>query len=151
MAEFFHLVGIEAPPERVFAALTEEAGLAGWWTRDTTVNGDGTGNSAVGDTIVFRFGNHSDEMEIVELEPNRRVAWKVLGGTEDWVGSVISFELTEEAGGTMVFFRHGPIGEVTRFAAFCSTKWALFLLSLKALIETGTGRPYPDDVRITHT
>ena len=30
-----------------------------------------------------------------------------------------------------------------------SMKWAVYLLSLKALVETGKGSPSPDDVRIT--
>ena len=35
------------------------------------------------------------------------------------------------------------------FMYHCSTKWATFLLSLKQLIETGTGAPDPDDVQIS--
>jgi hypothetical protein len=30
----------------------------------------------------------------------------------------------------------------------CSTKWAVFLLSLKALLETGAGSPFPHDTQI---
>jgi hypothetical protein len=30
----------------------------------------------------------------------------------------------------------------------CSTKWAVFLMSLKALVETGNGTPAPGDVKI---
>ena len=30
----------------------------------------------------------------------------------------------------------------------CSTKWAIFLMSLKSLVETGKGQPSPDDVTI---
>jgi hypothetical protein len=30
----------------------------------------------------------------------------------------------------------------------CSTKWATYLVSLKQLVETGTGAPSPDDLRI---
>jgi hypothetical protein len=30
----------------------------------------------------------------------------------------------------------------------CSTKWATYMLSLKALVETGSGKPSPDDVKI---
>jgi hypothetical protein len=32
----------------------------------------------------------------------------------------------------------------------CSTKWAVFLLSLKQLVETGTGSPEPNDVKISN-
>jgi hypothetical protein len=30
----------------------------------------------------------------------------------------------------------------------CSTKWAIFLMSLKSLVEIGKGAPSPDDVKI---
>jgi hypothetical protein len=32
---------------------------------------------------------------------------------------------------------------------YCSTKWAMYLLGLKALLETGSGTPYPRDTPIT--
>jgi hypothetical protein len=32
----------------------------------------------------------------------------------------------------------------------CSTKWAIFLMSLKQLIETGKGAPYPNDVQVSN-
>jgi hypothetical protein len=34
------------------------------------------------------------------------------------------------------------------FMHHCSTKWATFLMSLQALVETGKGAPYPNDVKI---
>ena len=34
--------------------------------------------------------------------------------------------------------------------AHCSCKWAVFLLSLKDALETGKGRPFPDDIHIDH-
>jgi hypothetical protein len=32
----------------------------------------------------------------------------------------------------------------------CSTKWATFLMSMKQLVETGTGAPYPQEVRVSN-
>ncbi len=32
----------------------------------------------------------------------------------------------------------------------CSTKWAMFLMSLKAFVETGRGAPFPNDVHISN-
>jgi hypothetical protein len=32
----------------------------------------------------------------------------------------------------------------------CSTKWAVFLMSLKRLHEVGAGEPSPDDVTISN-
>ncbi len=34
------------------------------------------------------------------------------------------------------------------FLAHCSTRWALFMMSIKSCIEIGRGYPYPDDVAI---
>jgi hypothetical protein len=31
---------------------------------------------------------------------------------------------------------------------YCSTKWAVFLLSLKSLLETGKGRPAPNEIKL---
>jgi hypothetical protein len=38
--------------------------------------------------------------------------------------------------------------EAVEFTAHCSTKWATFLLSLRDLVETGKGRPAPNDILI---
>jgi hypothetical protein len=38
--------------------------------------------------------------------------------------------------------------EAVEFTAHCSMKWATFLLSLRAFVETGNGKPAPDDLKI---
>jgi hypothetical protein len=40
--------------------------------------------------------------------------------------------------------------EPVEFMNHCSTKWAVFLMSLKALVETGKGTPNPADPRISN-
>jgi uncharacterized protein YndB with AHSA1/START domain len=35
MAEMKHQIPIKAAPEKVYAAITTQAGLRGWWTADT--------------------------------------------------------------------------------------------------------------------
>lgn len=59
-------------------------------------------------------------------------------------------ELSRAEGHTIVFFRHLGWAEPVEFMHHCSTKWATFLMSLKELLETGTGRPAPHDVRISN-
>jgi len=34
------------------------------------------------------------------------------------------------------------------FMHHCSTKWGVFLLSLKSLLETGKGSPHPNDLKL---
>ena len=64
------------------------------------------------------------------------------------MGTELSFRLTSGEGQTYVRFAHSNWKEPTDFMAHCSTKWAVFLLSLKEAVETGKGRPFPDDIHI---
>jgi len=49
-----------------------------------------------------------------------------------------------------VLFKHLDWKEPVEFMHHCSTKWAIFLISLKELVETGKGTPNPDDPQISN-
>lgn len=143
MADILHRVGIAgASPEDVYAALTTRDGLAGWWTVDTR------GESRLGGVIQFRFAAGGFDMKVTELEPAKRVRWEVVDGPEEWVGRTVSWELRSEDDYTVVLFAHQGWREPVEFMHHCSTKWAIFLMSLKSLLETGQGSPEPYDVKI---
>ena len=148
MPDIVHRVGIKSPASRVFGALSTVEGIKAWWTRDTG------GTSNVGGTIEFRFyaddGSIKGEMhvDVVKLEPGTLVQWRVKSGPPEWVGTEISFDLAEEDGMTIVIFGHRKWKEPGEFMAHCSMKWATFLLSLRELVETGKGKPAPNDLKI---
>jgi uncharacterized protein YndB with AHSA1/START domain len=89
MADIRHRVGIAAPRERVYQALATREGLAGWWTRDTT------GDPAVGAKLEFFFGQPEPAgiMEVVELVPGQRVAWRCVQGPGEWVDTTVTFDV----------------------------------------------------------
>lgn len=148
MADIVHRVGIKAPIGKVYAALSTIEGLSGWWTKDTV------GQSVVGKLVVFRFQNPKGEtigemgMEVAALEPGKKVAWKCKSGPKEWIGTDLTFHLSEADGLTIVLFAHRHWPEAEEFMSHCSTKWAIFLMSLKELAETGKGKPSPVDVKI---
>ena len=148
MVDIIHRVGIKAPPAKVYAAVATVEGVAGWWTRDAS------GESRVGGTTTYRFRSPSGEeigrfeMEVLELAPDQRVRWRVKAGPKEWVGTDIEFSLSQQDDTTVVLFGHRHWREPIEFMAHCSMKWATFLLSLKQLVETGQGRPSPDDLKI---
>ncbi len=148
MVDIIHRIGIKAPAAEVYRALATPAGVAGWWTRDTTGSADVGGKVAV----TFRRGDGTElgqmDYEVTRLEPNREVTWRFLSGPEEWLGTDVTFELAEDGDMTIVNFGHRNWREPVEFMGHCSTKWATFLLSLKALVETGRGRPSPDDLKI---
>ena len=49
---------------------------------------------------------------------------------------------------TILNFGHRNWKEPVEFMGRCSMKWAVFLMSLRDLVETGKGKPAPDDVKI---
>ena len=87
----------------------------------------------------------------MELQVDSLVRWKHSGEMPGpWIGTEVSFHLKSEANQTFVRFAHSNWQESSDFMAHCSTRWAVFLLSLKDAVETGKGKPYPGDVHIDH-
>lgn len=147
MADILHRVGIKSSLDEVYKALATREGLAAWWTKSTE------GESKVGATLTFRFSvDGADiggfDMKVLELAPAKQVLWQVVGGPAEWIGTRIHWELRQEGGYCIVLFKHQGWKEPGEFMHHCSTKWAIFLMSLKSLLEAGRGFPSPDDVQI---
>ncbi len=143
MADILHRIAIKATTDMVFRALTEEQGLAGWWTKNVKASAE------VGAIDRFQFGDRGfNVMKVMELALGKRVKWLCTDGAPEWIGTELTFDLREEGGGTVVLFAQRGWREQVEFMHYCSTKWGTYMLSLKALCETGTGMPYPEDVPI---
>lgn len=144
MPDILHRVGLEAAsPNDAYKALATMEGLSGWWTEETQ------GESVVDGVIQFRFGAKGGfDMKVLALEPGKRVLWQVVDGPGEWIGTKVSFELKQDGDYTIVLFKHQGWKEPAEFMHHCSTKWALFLMSLKSFVETGKGAPHPNDVSI---
>jgi uncharacterized protein YndB with AHSA1/START domain len=143
MPDILHKVGIKSSSlNDVYNALTTVEGLSAWWTTNTH------GEGKVGDVLRFRFGAGGFDMKVLELQPARRVLWQVVDGPAEWIDTKVSFDLKQEDNWTIVLFKHEGWKEPVEFMHHCSTKWAVFLLSLKSLLETGKGAPHPDDIKI---
>lgn len=134
-----HRLLIESPAETVYMALTKQQGLAGWWTPETIAE------PKEGSVSRFTFGpDYTKEIRVEKLRPYSRVEWKVLSAFEDWIDTIIRFELEPHKKGTMLSFFHSGWKKYSPEIASCSYDWALFLRSLKLYCETGKGLPYPE-------
>jgi uncharacterized protein YndB with AHSA1/START domain len=147
MVDILHRVGIKAPREKVYQALATREGVAGWWTADTQ------GESKVGGVLEALFTVDGKligrfDLEVLALELGKRVLWQVVEGPPEWIGTKIGFELRQEGEYSIVLFKHEGWKEPVEFMHHCSTKWAIYLMSLKSLVETGKGQPTPNDVAI---
>lgn len=144
MFNIIHRIGTTEPADKILAALTTIDGLSAWWTDDVS------GDAGVGGTGHFRFGEHGGfDIRVVSIEPDH-VTWRVVGGPDEWIGTDIDWRLSRDGEYTIVLFEHSGWREQVEFMYHCSTKWAVFLQSLKALVETGAGAPAPRDVSISN-
>ena len=148
MADILHRVGIKSSSDEVYKALTTREGLASWWTNNTQ------GEGKAGGVLKFRFSAAGAEiggfdMRVLELQPAKRVLWEVIGGPQEWIGTKISFDLKRSGDHTIVMFKHQGWQQPVEFMHHCSTKWAIYLMSLKSLLETGKGTPNPNDPHIS--
>ena len=57
--------------------------------------------------------------------------------------------MAEGDGETVLTFGHSGWAEASPFFAHCSTRWALYLVGLKAGLEGGKASPYPDTTSIS--
>jgi len=144
MPDIRHRVAISAPLESVYEAVATKEGLSEWWTRNGV-----QGESCEGSRLQFFFGEPEPAavMEVARLNPDGHVSWNCVEGPDEWVGTEISFDLTQTDVETVVLFAHAGWREPVEFMAHCSARWAYFLLSLKSYLETGKGTPFPVDLR----
>jgi uncharacterized protein YndB with AHSA1/START domain len=146
MADIIHRIGIKAPASKVYDAVATAQGVAGWWTRDTTSTGERKLNSR----FLRKDGTEVGQMdlELTKLAPSREVQWRITKGPDEWLPTTVTFDLTQDGDTTIVIFGHRDWKEPVEFMAHCSMKWAVFLLSLRQYVETGTGKPSPEDTKI---
>jgi uncharacterized protein YndB with AHSA1/START domain len=142
MPDILHRVGMQAAPAKVYEALATTDGLSRWWITGTT------GDPRPGGVVRFRVEGGGFEMKVTASEPGQLVAWECVGGPPEWIGTRLTFRLDARGADTYVLFSHAGWREPVEFMHHCSTKWAVFLLSLKGWTERGEGRPHPYDEKI---
>lgn len=139
MADIKHFVVIKAPVSKVYAAITEQKGLASWWTTYTIAK------PQIDFINEFKFDTgYHNKMKVTKLETNKLVCWDCIGGDKEWVGTEIKFEIAEENGHTQLMFTHANWAAQTLFYANCNFHWGGYLKSLKDYCEKGKGMPNHD-------
>jgi uncharacterized protein YndB with AHSA1/START domain len=135
MMEILHELITRVPPERVFRALTESAHLTSWFAPDTQAE------PRIGSLAEFPFDRGTIRVEITELEPARKITWKVLEGMPGWgdVTGEIIWELKPNpfGVGTMINYTHR--GWTTTEGAFPSVNFrsAWYIARMQTYLETG--------------
>lgn len=137
MADILHRFTIDAPRASVHALIATADGVERWWTGHPN-EGDGSSLS-----VFFSDGDPAATFAIVSDSPER-IVWQVTGGPADWLGTTITFALSDrDGGGTTLLFTHADWREANEFMGGCSTNWGAYLASLKSGAESGRFAAYP--------
>ena len=148
MVDIIHRIGMKSAAIQVYDALSTIDGLSHWWTEEVE------GDESLGGKIEFSFRSETGEvkgnmvMEVKVLIPEKEVRWRCIDGPDEWIGTDITFELSQQGDQIIILFGHRNWREAIEFTAHCSMKWAVFLLSLRDYVETGKGKPSPHDLKI---
>jgi uncharacterized protein YndB with AHSA1/START domain len=138
MAEIRHLISIEAPPQKVYAALATQAGLRGWWTADTTADDKQGGKAEFG----FDRRGMTFRMSIDRLDPNKQVVWTCHGDNPEWVGTTLRWTITPDDGGCQLRFTQSGWMEMTDMVATCNSTWGELMYRLKDFAEGKNPGPH---------
>ena len=130
MPDILHRVGINAPVGKVYDVLTTVEGARAWW------DASATGDAKEGGLLTFF---KKVDMKVIEAKPNEIVRWKCVRGPEEWVNTEITFQLAYKQDQTFVIFTHANWKQPVEF---------MLVHGLKGLVETGKGRPAPNDVQV---
>jgi uncharacterized protein YndB with AHSA1/START domain len=132
MASILHEINVSTSPEDVFQALSTSEGLGGWWTADSEAEPCEGGSARFG----FNGGDVIIDMEIEVFEPGRELQWCCVGGPDEWLGTIVTFELTgSEDGGTALRLIHRRWDSTGGTFNQCDTTWARLMHVLKAHVE----------------
>ena len=143
MAKVCHQVGVVGAIDDIYRVLHQPAGLTGWWA--TTADGV----PEVGGVLDLHFaGLATLSFRIEDLRENEGVCLRCVSGPGPWQECSLTFSLRQDRDQVWVRLDHENAAASEDDFLYFSTKWPCYLLSLKDLMETGQGRPYPNEAKI---
>jgi uncharacterized protein YndB with AHSA1/START domain len=133
-----HEIYIQAPAEKVYQAITTADGLRQWWTADSAAE------PRVGSVAEFGFFGRKTvfRMRIDELVPSQRIVWQCVGGPDEWPGTRLTWELSENDGKTRVHFDHAGWPHTEGHFRPCNSTWGALMHRLKDYAEGKSPGPH---------
>lgn len=143
MPDILQQLPIDAPIERVFAAISTPEGLDQWWTQSSI------GVPEIGQRYQLNFTtDYQWAGVVVACDPPRSFAIELTDASADWVGTVVEFGLRPDGSSTILDFTHRGWPETSdhfRISAHC---WACYLRILRRGLTHGEVVPYEDRLSV---
>ena len=133
---------VDKSPKEVFDAINN---VRGWWSEE--IEGD---TDKLNDEFLYHYQDvHNCKMKLVEVIPGKKVVWLVMDNyfkfttdKTEWIGTKISFDISEKDNQTQVRFTHWGLVPEYECYTICHDAWSNYINhSLRNLIVTGKGQP----------
>ncbi|MES2616714.1 MAG: SRPBCC domain-containing protein [Bacteroidota bacterium] len=129
-------------PNEIFSQLLDPNS---WWVGlfDETIQGQ---SKTIGDEFTFSAGGgmHHTTQQLIELVPNKKIAWAVIDSKltflkdqNEWDGTTICFEIEQTNNLTTVTFSHKGLTPEIECYDQCSSAWTMYLQNLAAKYGEG--------------
>ncbi len=131
--DIVHELIAHVPPEKVYAALTDPAQLAAWFSDEVEVDPHDPAE------IAFHFRQGVIRVRVTDAEPDRKVVWKILEGLPGWEGVTgeMIWRLSTPYPGTMIHFTHSGWGSMDGPYPSSNHKVGSLIDRMRAFLETG--------------
>ena len=141
-----HFIGAKATRQAMFHAISTPEGLEKWWATSAK------GNPEVEETVELYFaGLTSLKFKYEEMIPHEKLVLTCVEGFKGWQDTVLTHKIEEKDGQVFLTHIHSNIDpDDVEALTYFNTKWTIYLLSLKSLLEEGTGTPFPTEIKLYH-
>jgi uncharacterized protein YndB with AHSA1/START domain len=146
MKKTIHFIGAKCTKEDMFNAISKPSELGKWWATSAK------GTVELGETLHLTFNNLTTlKFRYDEIVPNEKLVLTCYDSFKSWDKTQLIFEVEEKDNQVFLTQTHQNINsQDTESLTYFSSKWTVYLLSLKQYLETGIGTPYPNETKLYH-
>ncbi len=146
MERTIHFIGAKCTKEDMFKAISKPSELNKWWATKSE------GIVALGETLYLTFENLTTlKFRYDEIIPNEKLVLTCFDSFKSWDKTQLIFEITEKDDQVFLTQTHQNIdAQDLESLTYFSSKWTIYLLSLKQYLEAGVGTPYPNEIKLYH-
>ncbi|WP_411029634.1 SRPBCC family protein [Spongiimicrobium sp. 3-5] len=146
MQKTTHFIGAKTTREKMFQAIATPEGLQKWWASSAS------GSVAIGEMLQLDFKELTTLFFRCDaLVTNEHLVLTCFDSFKTWNDTQLVFDIEEKEGQVFLTHTHQNIAEEDQESlTYFTSKWTVYLLSLKQYLETGEGTPYPTETKLYH-
>ncbi len=131
-SDFRFTITTDQTSEQIFNAIRN---VREWWSGIYSEKFEGETKN-LNDEFSFTAENgvHYSKHKLIEVLPNKKIVWQVIDGSlsfvekkDEWIGTQVIFEITEEGGRTQLVFTHKGLTPEMECYDVCSSAWSQYL------------------------